>query len=107
MNRKEVIDYRCLYEQSIRMIKSNIVTDIAVLLVTRGLVKFKKRNQFCFGDRKITGMLLQKNGMFILTDDKMFEIDEDDETFAEFEKDIYNLISLYESLVKQIGLKID
>jgi hypothetical protein len=107
MIRKEVIDYRCLHEQSVSMIKSEIITDIAVLMVTKGLLKFKKKNQFSFGDKKITGVLLQENGMFILTGDKMFEIDEDDETFAEFEKDIYNLISLYESVVKQIGLKID
>ena len=79
---------------------------MALLVSSKGLVKFKKSNQFKFGDMKITGVLLQENGMFIMTDDKMFEVDENNETFAEFNKDIYNLLSLYESVVKQLGFKL-
>ena len=107
MNRKDIIDYRTLHEQSVFMLKCNIVRDIAVLLATSGLVKFKKANQFAFDNRKITGLLLQENGMFILTDKKMFEVDEDDKTFVEFSQNTYNIICLYESLVKELGLKIE
>ena len=107
MNRKDIIDYRTLHEQSIYLLQYNIIKDIAVLASIKGLINFKRRNKFDFDGGKITGVLLQENGMFILYGTKMFEICEDDKTFVKFAKDTYNLIKLYEGVVNELGLKIE
>lgn len=87
------------------MLQYNIISDVIVMAASSGLIKFKKKNKFDFNGTKVEGILLQEEGAFIITSgNKMFEIDEDDETFMEFGKNPYNYIQLYESVVNELKL---
>lgn len=100
----KLIDYRALYECSTTMLLYNVGKEIAVLVAGVGLVKFKKKNKFTCCGKTIVGALLQENGMFIITDDSMFEMSEDNDDFNEFKENPLNMITLLENIRKELGL---
>lgn len=100
----KLIDYRALYECSTTMLLYNVAREIATLVAGVGLVKFKKKNKFTWGDKTIIGVLLQESGMFILTDESMFEIVEDNDEFNKFKENPLNMVTLLENIRKELGL---
>ena len=100
----KILDYRSLYESSISLLLYNVIKDIAAMVAGVGLVKFKKRNKFEWNGKTICGVILQENGMFILTEDSMFEISDDNNDFAEFASYPLNVVTLYEKIGKELGL---
>lgn len=100
----KLIDYRALYECSTTMLLYNVVKEIATLVAGVGLVKFKKKNKFTCCGKTIIGVLLQENGMFIITDDSMFEISDDNDEFNEFKENPLNMVTLLENVRKELGL---
>ena len=100
-----MIDYRGLYESSTSLLLYNVTKDIASTVSTVGFVKLKKRNRFAFGNKEVTGIILQQNGLFIiLGDDSLIEFSEEVSEFNEFCKDPYNMITLYENICKELDL---
>ena len=100
----KLIDYRALYECSTTTLLYNVAREIATLVAGVGLVKFKKKNKFTWGSKTIIGVLLQESGMFILTDESMFEIVEDNDEFNNFKENPLNMVTLLESIRKELGL---
>jgi len=99
-----MIDYRGLYESSTSLLLFNVTKDIAAAVALAGYVKFKKKNKFVFGDKEVTGVILQQEGLFIIMGNDLVEFSEDVKEFDEFCKDPYNMITLYESVYKELGL---
>jgi hypothetical protein len=92
----KILDYRSLYESSISLLLYNVIKDIAAMVAGVGLVKFRKKNKFDWNGKIICGVILQENGMFILTEDSMFEISDDNNDFADFASYPLNVVTLYE-----------
>jgi hypothetical protein len=99
-----MIDYRGLYESSTSLLLFNVTKDIASTVALAGYVKFKKKNRFTFGDKEVTGVILQQEGLFIIVGDDLIEFSEDVSEFNEFCKDPYNMITLYEKVCDELGL---
>ena len=100
-----LIDYRSLYESSTSRLLYNVVKDIAMAVSTTGMVKLTRKNKVEWNGKKIVGVLLQENGMFILTNDnKSFEMVEEDKEFEEFSSNPLNVITLLESIRKELKL---
>ena len=104
MNKKELIDYRTLYEQNVQMMNYNIAKEIAVMIASVGEVNFKNDNQFVFDGKTIKGICMQIDGIFVITNDSKFEFFDEDEVFSEFIKNPYNMIQLHESIAKELNL---
>ena len=100
-----MIDYRGLYESSTSLLLFNVTKDIASTVALAGYVKFKKKNRFTFGDKEVTGIILQQEGLFIIVGDDLIEFSEDVSEFNEFCKDPYNMITLYEKVCDELGIK--
>lgn len=99
------IDYRGLYESSTMLLLYNVVKDIAVIVSTVGMVKLTRKNKIAWNDKKITGVILQEEGMFIVMDDKaIFEISDEDPDFKEFSSNPLNVVTLYENIIKELKL---
>jgi len=99
-----MIDYRGLYESSTSLLLYNVTKDLAAVVALSGFVKLKKKNRLTFKDKEVTGVILQDEGMFIILGDDLIEFSEDVKEFDEFCKDPYNMITLYESICKELGL---
>lgn len=99
------IDYRGLYESSTMLLLCNVVKDIAVIVSTVGMVKLTRKNKITWNGKKITGVILQEEGMFITMDDKtIFEISDEDPDFKEFSSNPLNVVTLYENIIKELKL---
>ena len=105
MGENNVVNYRALYEQSVCMMAYNIMKDISALLSAHETIKFEGDNKFKFDGKNVTGICLQKQGVYIMYGTKKFEVSEDNKTFNEFSKEPYNFIKLYESVTKTLNLK--
>ena len=80
--------------------------DIAVLVSSVGMVKLTRKNKVGYKDTKITGVLLQENGMFVIMEDgKTFEFADDDEEFNAFCENPLNMITLLENIAKELNKK--
>lgn len=99
-----MIRYRDLYESSTSLLLYNVIKDLAATVAMVGLVKFKKKNKFTVNGKEICGVLLQQNGMFIIADDTLIEVSDEDKDFQEFHGNPYNVITLYENVCKELGL---
>lgn len=99
------IDYRGLYESSTMLLLYNVVKDIAAIVSTVGMVKLTRKNKIAWNGQKITGVILQEEGMFIVMDDKtIFEISDEDPDFKEFSSNPLNVVTLYENIIKELKL---
>ena len=100
-----MIRYRDLYESSTSLLLYNVIIDLAATVAMVGLVNFKKKNRFTANGKEICGVLLQEEGMFIITgDDALIEVSDEDEEFSNIYSDPYNIITLYENVCKELGL---
>lgn len=99
------IDYRGLYESSTMLLLYNVVKDIAAIVSTVGMVKLTRKNKIAWNGQKITGVILQEEGMFIVMDNKtIFEISDEDPDFKEFSSNPLNVVTLYENIIKELKL---
>jgi len=100
----EIENFRETYERQVAALEFNIIASMAIIVSEYGLVHFKRKNSIKWRDKKITGVLFMNESMFIRMGDELAEVDDNDKVFSEMCKDPYTLISIYESLVKELEL---
>jgi hypothetical protein len=100
----EIENFRETYEKQVAALEFNIIASMAIIVSEHGMVQFNKNNVVKWGSKKITGVLFMHDSMFIRVGNKLAEVDDNDKTFSEICYDPYVLISVYESIVKELEL---
>ena len=100
----EIANFRETYEKQVAELEFDIIASIAMIVSKHGVVKFSKKNTVKWRNKNITGVLFKDKNMFIRIGNELVEVDDDNMTFSEICYDPYTLISIYESLVNELGL---
>jgi hypothetical protein len=104
ITKMEIENFRETYEKQVAALEFNIIASMAIIVSEHGMVQFNKNNVVKWGSKKITGVLFMHDSMFIRVGNKLAEVDDNDKTFSEICYDPYVLISVYESIVKELEL---